>query len=443
MRLCAEWLAVGVVAALVAGCGGGGSSSGGGGGTGGGNGGGGGTATTVTVNFKGQTPTAVATQVGTGAFATVTPAATVTLSLPSGTTKFAVAYVCPAVTLTVGMALSQVTNQNVLEATTRDGTSFNAVCGAASGSGTTGVLTFSVDASAITGASEVSVQAENSQYYAQAPFGVTTTGATLNAPAGTDRVDIQTYNISGSGAGYVLATSAVKSFTGQAVPGALNGGNPVVLGAEDLVTTQPVTFNGLPVGYGTPFVVADFLPSGVAAGLLLTDGQSNNYSVPPASVTQGGGMYDVQVEAIATPNATGAVSVLQRFATAGPVTVNFPVAWSYAGPTAAANPTFDFSSYTGFAGKSGVSQTGEISWQTGTGAQSTYTVKASASYQGSSSTVTLPNLSGLTGFLPQPASGTSLAWAAAELQSDAGTIQSASGAATVNTVLAQGSFTMP
>lgn len=436
-----EWKRLGVVAlvaGVVAGCGGGASS----GGSGGGGTGGGGNSTTVTFSFEGATPTAVATQVGSGAFQTVTPAASVSLTLPSGTTKFAVAYVCPAVMVNSSTGQVLTTGQDVFEATTTDGTSFSGTCGMANWTGTTGTLTFGVDASAINGASEISVQAENSQYYAQAPYELVASNATLAAPVGTDRVDIEAWGTTGSGFQYLLTTYAAKTLTGQSVPGSLNGGNTVVLGAEDLVTMEPITFNGTPSGFSGPFVTADYLPTGEAGSFLLTYGAATEYPGLPAGVTQGGGSYDVQAEAIAVPNATAAVTVLQRFSSAGPVTVNFPAVWTYPGPSAAALPTFNFD-YTGFAGKSGVSQTGEIGWLTGQSTEMSYFVKSSASYQGSSASMTMPNLTSLPGFLAPPASGTSVFWVAAVSQSDTGSLQPVSGSMTESTATAEGSFTVP
>lgn len=436
------WKRLGVVALVagaVAGCGGGASSGSGGGGTGGG---GGGNPTTVTVNFVGVPPTVVATKVGSGAFQSVTPAASISLTLPSGTTKFAVAYVCPATTLNIGLGQESMTVQQVVEATTTDGTSFTRKCSLTDWTGTTGTLAFGVDASAINGASEISVQAENSQYYAQAPYGLVASNATLAAPVGTDRVDILAWSTTGSGFQYLLTTYAAKTLTGQSVPGSLNGGNTVVLGAEDLVTMQPITFNGTPSGFSGPFVTVDYLPTGEAASLLLTYGAASEYPGLPAGVTQGGGSYDVQAEAIDASNGTAAVTVLQRFSSAGPVTVNFPPVWTYAGPSAAALPTFNFN-YTGFAGKSGVSQTGEIGWLTGQSTEMSYFVESSASFQGSSASMTMPNLANLPGFLAAPASGTSVFWVAAVSQSDTGSLQPVSGNMTESTATAEGSFTVP
>jgi hypothetical protein len=69
------------VLVVVAGCGGSGGNTGGGGG--------GQAPTLVTFTISGSTPTAVATQVGSGAFTAATlTSGKMTLSLPDGTTNF-------------------------------------------------------------------------------------------------------------------------------------------------------------------------------------------------------------------------------------------------------------------------------------------------------------------------------------------------------------------
>jgi hypothetical protein len=55
--------------------------------------------TTVTYTFTGPAPTAVATQIGSGAYTQATLASgQLTLSVPSGETNFSIAYLCPSPT---------------------------------------------------------------------------------------------------------------------------------------------------------------------------------------------------------------------------------------------------------------------------------------------------------------------------------------------------------
>jgi len=138
---------------LIAGCGG---SSGGGSGSGSG---GGGNPTTVTFAISGGTPTAVATSTGSGSFTAATlTAGKLTLSLPSGTTNFAVAFVCPPEPHTTTPPFQQ-TNQYVFQASTLDGTSFSEPCPTTPATGTTGTLTGTVNATAVPKASFLNVLA--------------------------------------------------------------------------------------------------------------------------------------------------------------------------------------------------------------------------------------------------------------------------------------------
>lgn len=101
---------LGMALLLIAGCGGGsntGSNTGGsgggapgsGGGGGGGNGGGSGDqATTITFGFISGTPTQVAVKVGSGNYtAENLTSGKLTISVPSGTTTYSVAYPLPAI----------------------------------------------------------------------------------------------------------------------------------------------------------------------------------------------------------------------------------------------------------------------------------------------------------------------------------------------------------
>jgi hypothetical protein len=126
---------LGIALLLICGCGG---STGGvpvGGGSGNNN------STTVTFAITGGIPAAVATKVGSGPFTAAVPVSgKVTLSLPSGTTNFAVAFVCPTVTGTINQPYQQ-TYENVYEASTLDGTSFSEACPAPSSTGSNAFTT--------------------------------------------------------------------------------------------------------------------------------------------------------------------------------------------------------------------------------------------------------------------------------------------------------------
>ena len=107
-------------------------------------------------------------------------------------------------------------------------------------------------------------------------------------------------------------------------------------------------------------------------------------------------------------------------------------------------PSFDVT-YPGFAGKTGVTNAVAISWQTGSEntTRYSYQVSASANYLNGSTTLALPDLSGVPGFLTPPASGTKVAWWAEILQNSNGFLQPSSSGANGSSVQNGGTFTVP
>jgi hypothetical protein len=70
-------------------------------------------------------------------------------------------------------------------------------------------------------------------------------------------------------------------------------------------------------------------------------------------------------------------------------------------------PTFTIG-YLGFSGMTRVAQYADIFW--GTNLSNGITIDATENYQGGATSLTIPDLSGVTGFLAQPASGTKVEW---------------------------------
>src|SRR5260370_17668471 len=87
--------------------------------------------TTITVTLIGGTPLGVATRAGTGAFTVTTPGNQVTFTLLAGITKYAIAYVCPPLSV-----MGTLNSEFVIQATTQDVTSFTASCFGPVSSGT-------------------------------------------------------------------------------------------------------------------------------------------------------------------------------------------------------------------------------------------------------------------------------------------------------------------
>lgn len=413
---------------MLSGCGGGtnGTASGGGGSTGGGGptgsgGNGSNSSTTVTFTFTGTMPSAVATQVGSGSFtlATVSSGA-VSLSVPSGTTRFALAYVCPPGNETAGLTAVTSTTQSVIEATVADGTSYTAPC-PFTATGQTGSLGIDVDASAIAGTSNLNIVAQNGNSIAADYVGAARANFTISAPAGSDWVDLLAYQTNSSGLDSLVA---IKSFSAQTVPGSLNGGNAVVLGAADATIPEPITYNNVPQGFNSPYAQVTFQPATRNFDTLLALNATSMYPALPTGVAQGGDLYVIQGQANLNPSSGGSVSdesvmALSTLSNPGPVSLTFPAPWIYAGPTPAALPTLNFS-YTGFAGHAGLRQGAAMYWMLGNSVANAFEIDASANYQAGSTSISFPTLAGLTGFLAPAPSGTLVTWEAYETLTSVG-----------------------
>ncbi|HUN85683.1 MAG TPA: hypothetical protein VMU48_14980 [Terracidiphilus sp.] len=420
---------------LVAGCGGG---SVGGSGTGGGD-----NSTTVTFTITGGSPSAVAAKIGSGAFTAATlSSGKISLSLPSGTTTFAVAFVCPSTSLTE--AGPQQTVENVVEATTLDGTSFTESCPILPGTQTSGTLTGSVDASAISGANILEVYAQNAQNGpTEFPLPVLGSSGSFSfaAPLGTDRVLVLAYDSVLSGDMESLGNLvAAKNFSSQIVPGALNGGNTVILGAADATTPEPVTYTGVPSGYSPPTALASFEINGGGA-ILLGSAVTSTYPALPAGAVQSGDSYVFLAAAHNISNLGEQAQVITTLASAGPVSFSFPAAWTYPGPAAAAWPSFNLA-YAGFAGKTGVTDAVDETWTTDASTIDMVVVIATANSLNGSTTLAVPDLSGLAGFPAAPASGSNVVWTAVISQGSA-LSHAATGNGSTMLVSNAGSYVVP
>jgi hypothetical protein len=421
---------------LAAGCGGG---------SGGGSTGGGGIPpTTVTFSFIGSAPTTVAARIGSGAYEAQTlTSAELTLSIPNGTKDFAVAFVCPPWPQTVGgVQVGKLTEQTVVQKTVSDGTSFTWSCLPQPATGSTGTFTGSVDASALPGVSYMSIQAANATMMLGTNLNSLKSDFSFSAPAGSDRVEVLAYAQNPLGTSPVSSSlMAAKTYDSQVVPGVLNGGNPVGLGSADQTTAQPITYQNVPSGYAAPTTHVLFGMGEQAGAFIVADGATSAYPLLPAGAVRNGDSYSLiatayQDSVLGLPIGP-AVMVNTTSKTGGPMTFSFPAPWTYSGPVPAALPSFDLT-YSGFAGNAGVNRQGGLARTTLNGGTNTnlFSVSTSASYQGGSTTIALPDLSGVSGFLPAPASGTTASWIAGVFQYDAST-------ATGSAVESSGTYTVP
>jgi len=420
---------------LIAGCGGSGGSTGGSGG--------GGNPTTVTVTFAGATPTAVATQIGSGAYTTATPANTVTLTLPSGTTNFAVAYVCPPINEGTTANPQMETYESVLEASSLDGSSFSESCPTApttGPTGTTGTLTGTTDGSAIPGASELLIVANNGTSGASTSAGVSSASFSMTAPAGTDRVAVTASEMTLQGFEEYISLLAVKNFSSQTVPGALNGGNTVVLGAADQTVQETITYQNVPAGFGAPSTNVFYLWNG-GGGLFVANAVTSSYPALPSGATESGDYYSFV--ATAYSNTTDSmVAVTTNTTSGGSQSFTFPQPWSYSGPTPAARPSFDLI-YSGSSGASNFIDGISIIWIPTLTSESVVNVSATSKYLNGSTTIAVPDLSSLTGFIAPPPSGAYVIWSAEILQANFSLLQATPSTGTITEVYNGGTFNVP
>jgi len=419
---CSRLWVFGVCAALVAGCGGSGSTTGSGGSGGGGGGGGGTTSTTVTFTFSGpNVPVLVAAKIGTGAFSAQTlSGSTLTLSIPSGTSNYAVAYLCS----------SQF--EIVWEASIADGTSPSESCPSVQSQ--TGTLTGSLDATAIPDVQYFYVNSQNASSVSSDVLGDAQAAAfSQPGPVGNDRVLVVAYNSQG-------ASVAAKNFDSQTVPGALNGGNKVVFSAADETTPTAITYNNVPSGFSSPSTSV-YLATAGGSQTIAYGGGTTQYPALPAAVIENGDAYFFEASSALTSGGVYSEVSTETTTSGGPLSITFPAPWSYAGLTPAALPSFAIG-YSGFAGKTNVVQQAMLLWQPGIGTSLIF-VNATADYQGGSTTLAVPDLSGVSGFVAPPASGKSVEWTASVTQQSIALWSKAPLNSTSSFVLNNGTYTVP
>jgi hypothetical protein len=351
----------------------------------------------VTFTFTGAMPAAVATKVGSGAYTQATPeSGKVSISVPSGETNYAVAYLCPPVTGDNPPESSEI----VYQASTQDATTLTGGCNEPSTTTPqTGLATVEVNAAAFPAGDWVFVE------YGGWPWSSSTLSISDEMAVGT--YDIPVY-VTGQSFNDFLA---IKILREQTIPGALNGGNPVVFEAGDAVTTQTITYNNIPNGFTANSPMFSYETAGGAYMILDFNGPPTQYVAMPTAAYQSGDYYWISVRASTNASPSSGVSVDRFTPSGGPETFTFPASWPYAGPTAAALPTFNFS-YAGFSGMPDVGYGAYLRWQQGTASSNYLDMFATANYLNGSTSMTIPDLSGLTGFLAPAASGTSVSWSA-------------------------------
>jgi hypothetical protein len=291
--------------------------------------------------------------------------------------------------------------ETVLEESIKDGTSFSGRYCDDSTPPSMGLLTAQVNASAIPGAVWVGLWVSG-EPFSEPISGTSIVSFNQQFPVGTLDVFVVAYDITSQ------IPLAVKILRSQTIPGALNGGNPIVFTTSDETTTQTITYDNVPSGFTTYSSSVDFFTSNGELPLETAYSVTPSYLALPAAALETGDYYTFNATD-AGGTSSGPVSVELATSSGGPQTLTFAAPWEYSGPTAANLPTFNFN-YSGFSGMTSVVETAYIQWGQGTTAANGIAVSASQNYQNGATSITIPDLTGLTGFLAPAPSGTTVLW---------------------------------
>jgi hypothetical protein len=191
-------------------------------------------------------------------------------------------------------------------------------------------------------------------------------------------------------------------------------------------------------------------PSGDNYFITSDQSATTEYPALPASVALPADEYNLTSESYALVGSGAPAGILELVTAAnsfqgeGPATVTFPAPWTYAGPTPASLPVMDLA-YSGFSGQSGVSESATLYWYLPSNPDISYNsfVEASSSYLNGSSSLQFPDLTQLSGFIPNPVSGALLNWQGSVCQGSPGAGQVSPNVETGSCVASAASYTVP
>jgi hypothetical protein len=349
--------------------------------------------TAISAQFVGAAPTAVAYQTGTGNWTAASlQSGSLNFSVPQGTSTYSVAYVCPT-----WQGMGPVSNEYILEATTKDPATFSVSCFM---NPTPGTITGNVNVSAIATATQFRVY--GSQFLSSSLTSGTSGAFSFQAPTGTNDIAVLAYDSSNNLVG-------VKIVRNQTVPGAVSG--TITLSSNDAITTmQTMAASNIPAGFLTPPAgpYAEYTTSNKTSFSVSNAGTTaTQYALVPASEAQSGDYYWFSANTAGGSNQH--VYASQSVATSGPITLAFPAPLASVAPTVSTLPTFTVN-YGGFSADSAVAYSGNIQWTTNSTTDTGITVTATAAYQNGATTLAIPDLTSVSGFFPAPASGASVSW---------------------------------
>ena len=340
--------------------------------------------TSLPINFA-SVPAVVAEKIGDGSWAAATPeGSTLTLSLPPEVNSYGIAYICP-------LALGSY--ESITEATVAD--NLTSVPGCPNGVPTTASLSGSVDASAISGVGQIVVDAAGGIQILAGNAGT----FAVTAQTGTDDIAFLAEDLSGNLLG-------VKILRSQTVPGVLNNGNAVSFSASDATTFEPLTATNIPPGFNIELPGMASYSTANGTNFALNNVAGTQYAVVPSSEAQATDDYRFSVS-YAEPHSL----VLSELTatSAGAISLALPVALSYSAPAPGPFPAFSFN-YSG----TGVNDYYlNLFWENPQGdGLSSIVVRATVAYQAGATSLAVPDLSSIPGFLAPAGSGALMNWSA-------------------------------
>lgn len=353
--------------------------------------------TNIAITFTDGPPIKVATQEGSGALTSASLTnGVLNLALPSSTTKYTVVYLCP------GIFVFPDEIEYILEATPADGTAFTVSCFVQQPFGNLNSGSVQVDASAFPGTFGVAFYGLNGL----------AGGESLGSGFVSDVVDYHlpsgTYDVAVA-IGGCCGITALRMLRAQTIPGSLNGGNPIVFTQSDAATSGPQTVSdiNIPAGFSVSPVSDITYRTSTGTIINLNANGAMQYSSVPPTVTVPTDFYRYDRNYFDTQGqGVGAVATSSSFITS----ISLPQPWTYSGPAPAAFPTFTFD-YSGFPP---VAQYAELLWPCCIlhEPHTAITVLATANFQNGATTITIPDVTGLQGFIAPPPSGTPVFWGA-------------------------------
>lgn len=365
---------------------------------------------TVTASFTGTVmPTAIAYQAGTtGSFQTLTlSGSTASFTLPSGTTSYGFAYMCPTYE-PVPPFTETVAAESVVQANTSDTTSLTFACGSSGGN-----VNVTFDYSAIPGATTAELYTATSSEQIIGP--AKGYGSVSGVPIGTS--DVALVVMAGNGAIAVQIQRGVN----------VTASTPTIafppMTTADMLGSAPLTLQNIPSLATTGgFYFADIRGVYTTAGGLsiplptpftqtAASSIQTTYPTVPATQAEPGDFYLLTGSSMLSPQSIQFVGVDASTTTPTSVSLTLPPSATLTTPTAAAYPTFNVN-VGGFTVTGAGLDTSEICYLSAAGSTKTYCISTyvTKSWLGSNTTFTVPDLSQLTGFAPAPVSGISESW---------------------------------